>query len=280
MAIDKVKIPVSDSFIIGQVLNPSGPANIAVVIHPATGIPQTYYFAFAKWICQQQKAVVLIYDYRGTGQSASQPLKDSRLCMSDWGVEDQAAALDWICTAAGDLPVWVIGHSLGGMFSSWHPKAGRIKRLIAIASGPAHLTRHPRSFLPKVYWFWYLGGPFFTRLFGYMPGKWVGLGADLPAGVYWQWRRWCLSPDFNRRDWGREFPAPDLGAVTATVDLIGITDDPMIPPASVKLLEEFYPAATTRYREIVPAEFGLPMIGHMAVFSRRNQVVWPFLIAV
>jgi predicted alpha/beta hydrolase len=262
----------------GQLVRPDQPAAVAVIIHPATGVPQRHYLAFAEWLAKTEGALVLIYDYRDFGQSANCPVRQSEASMSDWGIADQSAALDWLCAEASDLPIWVVGHSLGALFVPWHAQASRVSRIIAIASGPAHLSRHPWTFLPKVVWFWFIGGPLMTRLFGYMPGRWVGLGADLPAQVYWQWRSWCLSRQFHRKQWGGALPQPDLDAVKADVALIAFADDPMIPPASVRLLAQFYPAARLTYREFKPQDVGLLAIGHVGAFWKRNSALWPALL--
>ena len=194
----QIRIPTKAGFLAGQVFEAGGPIRNAIVIHPATGVPQRRYEKFARWVAAHEQAAVLIYDYRDMGRSDPKHPRQSRVTMSDWGIEDQSAALDWLCEDYPDRPVTVIGHSLGGMCVPWHRQADAVSRIIAIASGPAYVTRHPLSFMPAVIWFWYVGGPLLTRLFGYLPGKLVGLGTDLPAGVFWQWRRWCTSKRFNR----------------------------------------------------------------------------------
>ena len=262
----------------GRLFSPPAAPRLAVVIHPATGISQTYYAKFAAWLADSRQAAVLTYDYRDLGASARGPVKASRASMSDWGVHDQSAALDFLCARHPELPVWVVGHSLGGLCVPWHAQARRIERLITVAAGPAHFTRHPLGFLPMVVWFWYLGGPLLTKLYGYLPGKLGGLGTDLPAGVFWQWRRWCTTRRFNRPDWGVAMPEPDLASVTAEMSLIAISDDVMITPDCVRLLAEFYPAARISYQEITPQSIGVDEIGHLRVFSERCRAAWPMLI--
>lgn len=274
-----VKIPSQGAQMVGHLLTPYGEIRAAVVLHAATGVPQTRYLKFARWLAESQSAAVLIYDYRDMGRSARGPVKYSKLKLSDWGIDDQSAALDFLCEAYPELPIWVIGHSLGGMFVPWHDQAARVSRVIAIASGPAYLTSHPPSYMVQVLLFWYVLGPSLTWLFGYLPGRLLGLGVDLPAEVYWQWRRWCTSKTFHRVDWGRIIPVPDLERVKADLTLIGMRDDVMIPPATVRKLAAFYPAAKANFVEIVPGTYGLTKIGHINVFSERCKAAWPALVA-
>lgn len=275
---EAVSIAAASGPLAGYLFRPRGPIRNAIVIHPATGVPQRRYAKFARWAAEHEQAAVLTYDYRDTGISGQKPAHRSRVSMSDWGIEDQSAALDYLCEAFPDRPVTVIGHSLGGMFVPWHRQAETVSRIVAIASGPAHFTRHPLSYMPQVLWFWFLGGPLLTALFGYLPGRLSGFGADLPGRVYWQWRRWCTSKTFNRVDWGTVMPTPDLARVKADVTLIGFSDDVMIPPKSVRMLAAYYPAANVAYRKIAPKHHGLKAVGHLGMFSERCKAVWPALL--
>lgn len=249
-----------------------------VLLHGATGVPRDYYARFAQWLAATRQAAVLTYDYRDCGHSARGPVKDARSSMGDWGVKDQGAALDTALALFPDVPVEVIGHSLGGMFLPYHDKADRVVRLTAVASGPAHWSRHPARFMPKVMAFWFLAGPAIAAVSGYMPGKLLGLGADLPGPVYWQWRRWCTSRGFKRVDWGKSLPRPDLDRVTCPVRLVSLADDEMIPPPVVRDLAQFYPRAAVEHRTIAPAEAGVSQIGHLRIFSERCKAAWPLLL--
>ncbi|MEM8754002.1 MAG: hypothetical protein AAGF90_13570, partial [Pseudomonadota bacterium] len=189
----------------GRWREPSGRAAAVAVVHPAAGVPQSYYAAFAGWLARERSVAVLTYDYRDFGASLARPIREAKATMGDWGAMDQAAALAAARRRAeaepgGAAPLWAIGHSLGGMMTGFHPDAAAVDRLIAVASGPVHWRDHPASYMPQVFAFWAAAGPASTAALGYLPGRALGLGADLPRGVYWQWRRWCLTPGFWRVD--------------------------------------------------------------------------------
>jgi predicted alpha/beta hydrolase len=278
-AVEPVAIAAEGARLNGYLYSPDVAPVRAIVLHPATGVPQSYYSKFARWLTANYQAVVITYDYRDMGESATGPLKDARSNMADWALKDQSAALDLLVSRYPALPVWVVGHSLGGMFASWHDKADRVERIIAVAAGPAHFLKHPPHFIPLVLLFWFALGPITTRLFGYLPGKFSGIGTDLPAEVFWQWRRWCLSKTFHQFEWGSTMPAPELTRFTGSLTLIGISDDVMIPPARVRLQARYYPAATqVEYRQIEPRKVGASGIGHLRVFSERCKAAWPLII--
>jgi len=261
----------------GELFEPQAAARAAIVIHGATAVPCRYYRSFARWLAGSRTAAVVIYDYRDYGSSARVPPGRAKATMAVWGVTDQDAALGYVCRQYPDLPIEVIGHSLGGMFLAFHRDAARVRRLTAVASGPVHWTRHPLFFTPAVVAFWFGFGPLLTTIFGYLPGRRIGLGADVPAGVYWQWRRWCLTRGFHRSDWGRGLPHPDLRSVRCPVRAIAVADDAMMPPGVVGELGQFYPFAPMENRLISPREAGCTRIGHLRVFSERCRAVWPVI---
>jgi predicted alpha/beta hydrolase len=251
--------------------------SFAVVLHAATGVAQSYYAAFAEWLVRTHGAAVLTYDYRDFAASARGHIKDSKATMSAWGILDQQAALSALIARFPDVPIRVIGHSLGGLWLSFHDDIGKVDRVLAVASGPAYWLSHPLSEMARVIWFWWLGGPVAVAALGYLP-RWIGLGAELPAGVYWQWRRWCLNRNFAAGAFGSSLPWPRPENARFELTTVSLTDDALIPPAiSVRLLE-FYPRAPGAVLSLDPAAFGLSGFGHTGIFRKRNQVAWPKLV--
>jgi predicted alpha/beta hydrolase len=274
----KVTIACNDGILLaGKLFEPEGAPRVAIVLHGATAVPCRYYEAFAGWLAATRQAAVLIYDYRDYGSSAKAPLRRAKATMAIWGIRDQDAALTFLCAQYPALPIEVIGHSMGGLFLAFHSHASRVRQLTAVASGPAHWTRHPIHFMPAAAAFWFGIGPLLTAALGYMPGRRIGLGSDVPAGVYWQWRRWCITHGFHRADWGKSLPQPRLESVRCLVRAIAISDDAMMPPAVVRDLKPFYPFAQFEHKVIHPADARRRNIGHVSIFTGRCRAVWPEL---
>ncbi len=256
-----------------------GAARMAIVLHAATGVPVAYYRSFVEWLADALQASVLVYEYRDTGGSLKRPLREVATTMSDWGLFDQSAALALAASTYPDLPLRVIGHSLGGHWLAFHEDIDRVDRVVAVASGPAHWLTHPLARMPAVASLWWLLGPAATFALGYTPGRALGLGADLPAGVFWQWRRWCLTEGYSQKDWGVRLPKPRLDKARFDLHLVGVADDWMIPPHVVWRLAEFYPNARVSRALVDPSSLNLPEIGHLAIFRERNRAAWPLLAA-
>ncbi|MEL6837748.1 MAG: alpha/beta hydrolase [Pseudomonadota bacterium] len=249
------------------------------VLNGATGVPQRYYEGFARWLAEARNIACMTFDYRDFGASARGPMKASKATMADWGVHDQQAARDHVRGLVADVPLWVIGHSLGGFMLPFQKDLDRIDRVIAVASGPAHVTGHPFPYRLYAAAYWYAVGPPATYFSGYMPGKRLRFGNDIPAGVFWQWRRWCTSRGFFAGEIGAGLPMPDWNGVKAPVKIVAIKDDVLIPPDSVWRLMDFYRGAPKAQMVIDPAEYALDHIGHIGPFAKKNRAIWADMIA-
>ena len=269
-----VQIPSGRHVLQGTLCSVPDP-RLLVVIHAATGVPAGFYLPFARWLSAQYRAMVLTYDYRGSGASGRPHRSDAT--MTDWGLHDATAARHWLVGQAPDLPLWVIGHSLGGMAMAFQPDTARIDRIITVAAGHGHVSDHPWPFQGFAWLLWYLVGPISTVLLGYLPGRRLGLGSNLPKGVFWQWRRWLLDRKSLPND-------PALGGInrpgyTGPITLIALRDDVMMPPGAVWKMADWHPDAGIEQRLIDPADFGLRKIGHIHAFASRNAALWPRIVA-
>lgn len=274
---ESIDIRAQGAHLAGTLLRPAGTPKAAIVIHGAVGVRARFYRAFADWLVAQGYAC-LTYDYRDFGASQTRPIRASKATLADWGLRDQPAALAALRTHVPGVPVWVIGHSLGGTMLGFHPMDG-VARVITVASGLVTLSDHPWPYRALAAWFWYGAPRALTAMMGYLPGRVAGLGPDLPAGVYRQWRAWCLRPGFWLGDVGRILPAPDPARLTAAMKVVAVADDDVVPSAAVWRIMALYPQAIKRQLVLRPADFGLRKIGHVGAFARANQMVWPALIA-
>lgn len=262
----------------GRIVRPMGRPRAALVIHGATGAPARYYRGFAEWAARERDLAVLTYDYRDFGASRRRPLRQSKATLEDWGRLDQAAALATLARLYPETELWVLGHSVGGLWMGWHPGMERVTRAITIGAGLTHVSDHPWRYQWKARLFWSPPIRALAAMVGYMPGKMIGLGADLPRGVYQDWRRWCTTRGWHLSDVGRTLPLPDPARVTARLRMIAVADDDLVPPAAVWRARALYPEAVKEQKVLRPADFGLQAIGHIPPFTRRNAVLWPAIL--
>jgi predicted alpha/beta hydrolase len=263
----------------GTFFKPAKQPRAVLVLNGATGVKQTYYRDFAHWLAETQNLAVLTYDYRDFGASLEGSLRDSDATMEGWALVDQPAARDAARALCPDIPLWVLGHSLGAMTLPMQRGIEDIERVVAVASGFVHTSDHPWPYQGLARLFWHGHFPVLTKVLGYLPGRMLGFGEDLPAGVYWEWRRWCTSRSyFVDRIAHGTLPAPRWDRCGAPMRLVAVSDDAVVPPAIVARLAETYAHCTVEHSVLDPAEYGLDTVGHLAVFRKRNAAMWPDVI--
>jgi len=260
--------------LVGTLYAPQHRPFAAVVLNSATGVPQGYYRHFARWLAEERGLACLTYDYRDTGKSLRGPVRASRADMLDWGLTDQLAARHKLARLFPGTKLWIIGHSLGAMLTPNHRDLSGVARVIGVASGMVHHSDHPWPYRAQALMFWFGLGPAATLAAGFLPGRRLRFGADLPARAYWQWRRWCTTKGFYAADVAAgRLPAPEWNA-DIPVCLIAFADDDLIPPHCVARLG----AAFGGVEPVVIAPEPGQAIGHLSAFAPRNSAVWGEII--
>ncbi len=259
--------------LVGQLFEPAHAPFAAVVLNGATAVPQSYYAHFARWLASERGMACLTFDYRDVGRSWSGPLAQSKADMIDWGTSDHLAARQALARAIPDTPIWIIGHSLGAMMLPNQRDFEGVSRVIGVASGFVHHSDHPWPYRAVALLFWFGAGPIATALAGYLPGKRLRFGEDLPSGAYWQWRRWCTTRAFYASDLGDRLPAPHWRH-DIPVRLVSFSDDDLIPPHCVQRLADEGFEGRAKVDAITPDG----TVGHLSAFARRNAALWPRLL--
>lgn len=272
---ETVRIPVTvRSSVHATVYKPGQDAQGVLVLHSATATPQGFYRAFAEYAAQQG-LVVITYDYRGTGLSG-EPRFHARIRMRDWIQDDVAAVARWAAEHHPRLPRYAIGHSVGGHGLALDYGTEELTRAVIVSS---HIATH-RSIEPlrerlRVVLVLNVLGPLLTWLYGYMPGRRLGLGEDIPAAALKEWGGWT-------RKTGYFFDDPSMDAAQRSsrleipVLVLGASDDPWAGPGQMDALASFLTGAEVQRQTVSPAELGLQTIGHHGLMRRGvGEKVWP-----
>jgi predicted alpha/beta hydrolase len=170
--------------------------------------------------------------------------------------------------AAPDLPLLYVGHSLGGQLLGVLPHACDVKAAITVTAGSGWYGFNDRMPI-RVRLFWFLFVPLLTPLFGYFPGKRLRMVGDLPRGVAWQWRRWCMHPDYllaedeSRRALFDRIRIPMRG--------YSFEDDHIVTKRAIDHLHAFYRSAAVERRHVAPADIAARHLGHFGFFSERSR---------
>lgn len=270
MTTETIRISTAGGASLGAILFKALDAKGVVLIHPATAVTQGFYEAFARYLCGHGLHV-LTYDYRGTGQSRPRSLRGFEVTMSDWMLEDVGAVTRWARARFPELPLLAVGHSVGGHAIGLSPETAQLRAALLVATH-AGITRtiRGRAERLRVWAVMRLLAPILCAFLGYMPGRRIGLGEDLPRGVMLEWSRWTTLPRYFFDD-----PALDAAARMARVEIpllaFGFDDDPWANPHAMDILLSRYTGAPPERRQVNAGALGLPGIGHMGFFRRRCE---------
>ena len=251
----------------------AGPARRAVLIVPAMGVPQRFYEAFARWLAGQGLAV-MSFDYRGQGDSAPPSLRGFKADITDWATRDLPAVADALCARWPDLPRTYLGHSLGGQIFGLLDGQERFERVLTVAAGNGYWRWNAPGVKRRAPLLWWLLTPVGIALAGHFPGKRLGVIGDLPAGAMWQWRRWCLHPDYLGVE--GEAVRQRYARVTTPIRAVVLEDDELLSPEGIRRLYRLYAKAPVQFESLTPQAFGQKFIGHFGLFKPWAETrLWP-----
>lgn len=262
--VDDIMVPASDGYMLAATLFlPRGAKHDAVLINSATAVPRKIYRGFATYLAGRG-SVVLTYDYRGIGGSRPSSLKGFAATMSDWAVLDVASTVTWMRGRYKGMPLAVVGHSFGGQAIGLLPNNDMIARSLLVSAQAGHwaLMTPPENF--RAYAMMkYVGRPI-TRLLGYTPGK-LGIGEDLPMGVFLQWSDWVMNKRYYYDDQSLKALA-NYSQYTHPVRALSFSDDPWATLPMVELLCSGFTATRPEILSIEPKQVGAAKIGHFGFF--------------
>ena len=253
----------------GSLLAAAAPRG-ALVVNPATGFVREFYLKFARYGASRGYHT-LVYDYRGMGASATAPLREERARMSDWGRLDMPAALDWLGVRFPGLPLFTLGHSVGGQLIGAMENESRARAHVMIASSTGYWRRQRAPFRYLAFIFWRVYGPWQLRRRGYVPRGFIWRGESLPRGVFLQWRKWCLDPAGIGPGLDAAFADSHFAEVQGPLLNWGFSDDPIATPEAVEALLSAYRGARIERRWTHPGDVGAHALGHHGFFSERHR---------
>jgi len=253
-----------------------GPVKGNVIIAAAMAVPQSFYAAFARHLANCGYTA-WTFDYRGIGESLTGSLRHVKADLSDWLTQDYDALLHKVNEISPELPLFVVGHSFGGQVAPLLPSRERLAGLVNIAVGSGsmrHIMPRVRRSAPLM---WHVLAPVLCPIFGYFPGARLGVIGDLPSGAMFQWRRWCLTPDYLLT--GEPGAREAYASADYPVLALNFADDEMLLEDGSRLIHGAYRKRPVDYRLLEPAQYKLSRIGHFGFFKPQSEAaLWPLVI--
>ena len=271
----RLKFKARDGYVIAACrFDPEGAVRANVIIAAAMAVPQSFYAAFARHLASCGYRT-WTFDYRGIGESLSGSLRAVKADLSDWLTKDYDALLREI-SETSPLPVFIVGHSFGGQVAPLLPSRERLAGLVNIAVGSGSIRHNTRRIRRSAPLMWYVLAPLLCPVFGYFPGARLGVVGNLPAGAMFQWRRWCLTPEYllTGEPGAREaYASADFPVLALT-----FADDELLLENGSRLLHDAYVKRPVDYRIVEPAQHDLKRIGHFGFFRTQSATaLWPLV---
>jgi len=246
---------------------------LPILICPATGITKTFYNSYATWLTEQGHDV-LVFDFRGIGESLHGPLKQSTASIVQWGQLDIPAAIDTLINKTQAAQVIILGHSAGGQLLGIVPNYNKVAKVVAVSGSTGHvkdLKGRTKLLAPVMFNVIF---PIARYTLGYGPTNAIGMGENLPKDVAREWAQFCSKPGYVLNALGKTVQQDFHAQVNCPITAVWSTDDEIATKANVKDLLRLYPNAPTDMIELNPKATGHKAIGHMLMFKSSHKNLW------
>jgi predicted alpha/beta hydrolase len=271
----EIRIPARDGYLLSATLlepenrEPHG----LVIVNSATGVPRQFYRRYAEYL-RQEGFAVLLFDYRGIGDSRPADLRSFPAKMSDWGIYDIPGVLDWAASECDSLPKLMIGHSVGGQMFGIADNNHTASAMLLIGSQSGEWRLWPGLSKVRLMLVYYAAIPILTHSFGYFPSSKVGMGEDLPPGVALQWAKMGRTKGYIRGAVDPEL-ADLFKNFRGKMLAYSFSDDWYAPRQAVDGLLSYYESADRDHRHLRPQDINVRRIGHFGFFREQfRQTLW------
>lgn len=274
----ELHLTTSDGYrIVAHLFSPEKSNGKFLLVNSATGVKQQIYFSFAKYFAENGYTVIC-YDYRGIGLSKPQKMKGFESSMRTWGTTDFKALTDYIQEYYAGYQKFCLGHSVGALILGMNKDSAIFEKFVFVGTQKAFVGN--LNFKTKVLSYVGFGivQPISTKLLGYFPAQYMGLGESLPAGSANDWRTLVL----NKKSTNRLLEKIDEDYsknLAQDVLVIRAEDDSWLTDKAVRtLLEETYPNMKPVYRLVHTVESAKGEIGHINFFRSYNIKLWEIVL--
>lgn len=271
--VETVEIGAADGRALAGLLVAPPEPRATLLVSPATGFRKEFYQPFLEAAARQGWAA-LAFDWRGQGASRAGPPARDGARMLDWGLHDQPAAAAFLARRFPRLPVDAVGHSVGGHFLPLIDTP--LRRVALISSGGGYWGLQPAASKIPTWMFWRVLGPATLAVRGHLARGGFWKGDPLPPGVFLDWRRWGLNPEYFRDELAERGLLARYTAFSAPIRAWLPEDDALASPDSVRWLLSRYEGAPTELVMVRPEDLGRGRIGHHGLFNPAlADVFWP-----
>jgi predicted alpha/beta hydrolase len=275
----KITIIAQDGYPLSALLGePEQITRGTIVISAATGIRKEFYLNFARFL-QENGYRILLYDYRGIGESATGDIKASPVYMHEWGTKDMNAILNYLTLNCGFKEIIWLGHSIGAQLVGLLEKKDCVSRVISVNAAVGYWGFFPFPMKIVVWFLWHIIGPLLIKIYGYGVMKKIGWGENLPRNVILEWRSWCTSKTYYMDFLKHRLKASCFYSFTIPITAIYTSDDYIANDKTAPLMQQFFPNAPYNLIKLDVSRYTVHKVGHTGIFRKRfSRDLWPWLL--
>lgn len=241
-----------------------------MIIAPTGELTKEFYDPFAEYMCGKGFSVI-VFDYRGMGNSGPVDIKNYEASMHQWAVQDIDAVILYAKNYYPGFEIIYTGHCTGGEIFGLAQASQYINRLILVSSALSCKKYWTFKARARISWL-RLTVKFLNKWYGYFPGKRYGYPENFPGGVMHQYINWCNSSNglFD------SFPDNNYRKLQIPVLAFNFSDDWHSPVKAIKELHSRFENASISWQYIRPGDLGLSKIGNSGFFNRQVEtILWP-----
>ena len=261
----------------GKLIIPDEPKAV-VQLNAGTATKKEFYLPFLTYLAEHGYLGCL-WDYRGTGESAPESLKDCSYSFSEYGTKDMPAIRDYLKTQFPTLSLMLVGHSAGGQQVGLMDSCEDYLGMIGVAVSTGYAPGFFLGYRLQTEFFFRLYTPISVLLTGYLAAKRFGIMEDLPKHVIYEWRDWCHEKEylFHPKFRGKTIPYGHYDEMPFPMHVYRFTDDKLSTEANVtSLWSHIHSQKEIIHHVIAPEEIGEKAIGHFGFFRKRmKDKIWP-----
>ncbi|NOT74398.1 MAG: alpha/beta fold hydrolase [Cyclobacteriaceae bacterium] len=275
----KINITSSDGYVLSALQGvPLTNSKGTVILSSATCIKKEFYINFAEYLVEKGY-VVLLYDYRGIGESAPADLKNSDIYIHEWGTKDMNAVLNYVTSVFGTCQITWFGHSIGSQLMGFIENSKVIQKAISLNAAVGYWKYFPFPKNIGIWMMWYVIGPLMIKIHGYGMMKKIGWGEDLTKNSILEWREWCINKDYFMPCIREKLKTDRFDKFEVPITALYMDDDYIANDITVPLMMEFFPNAAREIKKIKVSDYTVEKAGHVDIFRKKFEyTLWPLLV--
>lgn len=247
-----------------------------IMLNPGTATKTSFYIPFAQFLADNGFHVFL-WNYRGFCESATGSLVGKNYKFSDIGLKDIPAVIDYLTGEYPDLPLYCVGHSVGGQQIGLAYNHNKLSGLISVGSSAGYFPNMPILYRIKANFFFRIYAPVTSLIFKYVPAKRLNIMEDLPSTMVKEWGDWCMDPAFLFSDkfYGKTIPDTAFKNLDFPIHVISADDDQICTPKNLDILwSRIKSQKPITFKQYQAADTPQKTIGHFGYLRRENTHIW------